>query len=167
MADRSRGPRLGKRWQFLEQLSVGLNANATFAGGSLPGLEPFTVLRMLGEYIIGVDAAPTIADSCQVGVGIGVVSIDSVVLGSTAMPDPIGEPDFPWLYWAVHKFHYASVITDPAAATGSIWKTFDVRSMRKFKPRESLVAVVEYLDGAGTPAMQFEMARTRVLIGLH
>jgi len=167
MADRHSGPRQTKSWTSLSASAFNLTGNGTDLGGTLTSSLPFTVLRMLGEYIIGLDAAPTAQDSCEISVGIGVVSTDAATLGSTAVPDPGDEPDFPWLYWASHHFHFLDTALQPADASGSIRHAFDIRSMRKLKARESLVMVVQYFNVAGTPAMQFSAATTRVLTGVH
>ncbi len=159
-----RSQRMPKHWHPIAGGSQGFTVNATALIGTLGTFAtPFTVIRMLGEYIIGPDAAPAAADSCRVGVGIGVVSTDAATLGATAMPDPSGEPDFPWLYWAEHAFFFVGTSLEDQAVA-QLRHSFDVRSMRKVKPRESLVMVVEYVDVNGAPPMQVETAATRVLV---
>jgi len=144
-----------------------MTVNGTFVTGGLTVATPSTVLRMLGEYIIGPDSAPTAQDACTVVVGIGVFSADAFTLGATAVPDPAEEADYPWLYWASHDFFYASTEVDPSHAGGSIRKAFDIKSMRKMKPRETLGGVFQYVDTAGAPPLQMEFSITRVLVGLH
>jgi len=163
MADFTRGRRMPKHWHAITGVEISMTSSAVFAGGSLALDGPWTAIRMLGEYIIGLDAAPTAQDACQIGVGIGVVSSDAAALGATALPDPITEPEYPWLYWTNHRFFFTS--TDLLAnVMGAVRVPFDIRSMRKLKPRESLAVVVEYSDIAGAPAMQFSMSTTRVLV---
>jgi len=164
MADRSRGPRMPKHWHAIPGFEASLTVNATVLGGALASLlTPFTVIRMLGEYVICADAAPTAQDNCSIGVGIGVVSTDAAAIGSTAMPDPIGETEFPWLYWAEHDFFFneASLVGNDARV---LRRSFDVRSMRKIAPRQSLVMIVQYADTAGAPPMQITASQTRVLV---
>ncbi len=164
MADnRFRGPRMQKHWHSIGPGSIGFTANATFLAGSLNLDGPFTVIRMLGEYIVGVDAAPTAQDAARISVGIGVVSVDATVVGSTAMPDPGGEPDYPWLYWAEHPLFFVDTSL-AGEETRSLRRSFDIRSMRKMKPREALAMVIEYQDIAGTPPIQVVSAQTRVLV---
>ena len=95
------------------------------------------------------------------------VSTDAATLGATAMPDPLGEVDYSWLYWADHTFSYPGTAVSGLEPFGSLRKSFDVRSMRKMKPRESLIMVVQYADSSGAPPLTFFAASTRVLIGLH
>ncbi len=163
MADRFRGPRMPKHWHSVAGVSLSFTANTTQIGGGLSLDGPWTAIRMLGEYIIGADTAPTAQDACEIAVGIGVVSSDAFALGATAMPDPIGDSYYPWLYWAAHDFFFA----DSSVADGnvrSLRRSFDIRSMRKLKPKETLGVVWQYIDTAGAPPMQLEMAVTRVLV---
>ncbi len=163
MADRFRGPRMPKHWHAIPLSVNTFVANGSFIGGVLALDGPFTVIRMIGEYIIGPTSAPAAGDKVELGIGIGVVSSDSAALGSTAMPDPIGEPGFPWLYQYAHNFHYPDTSLEDGAVR-TLRKSFDIRSMRKIKPRESLVVVVEYSDLVGTPPMTMDVSRTRVLV---
>ena len=163
MADRHYGPRKNKHWHSILGTSQSLTANGNFLGAQLALNGPWTAIRMLGEYIIGADAAPTAQDAVTIGVGIGVVSADAFIAGAASVPGPVSEPQYPWLYWANHDFFFVDSGLEDRVIT-SIRKSFDVKSMRKLKPRESLVTVIEYSDVAGTPAMQFCMPQTRVLV---
>ena len=166
MADRVSGPRLRKSWVAIPSINLALVIDGTVLGGSVQFAEPATVLRMLGEYVLMNTGPLTAGDRAKVAVGIGVVSTDAFNLGATAMPDPAGEADYPWLYWAEHQmFTPVGGTIDPNAAGMSLRRSFDIRSMRKMKPRESLAAMVEYGDGAGTPPLQFLFSQTRVLVG--
>ena len=106
MADRFGGRRMAKHWHVIAGVSLSFTVDVTGLGGGLALDGPWTAIRMLGEYTIGPDAAPAAGDQCTIGVGIGVVSSDAFAVGSTAMPDPVGEPEYPWLYWAEHDFHF-------------------------------------------------------------
>jgi len=160
-------PRKEKLWTVFAGLSQSMVGNATFISGGVNSALPFTVLRMLGEYIITPDAAPSAQDACSVIVGIGVVSTDAFGVGSTAVPNPSGEVEYPWLYWAAHDFFFSdsTLLTggDPAR---SIRRSFDVRSMRKVKPAQTLCMVIDYLDTTGAPPLQLELSQTRVLTAL-
>ncbi len=166
MAHARGGTRQRKEWTSLgaggEQHMTG---TGTFLVQQVDFLIPGTVLRMLGEYALVPTAAPADADFALIGVGIGLVSTDASTLGSTAMPDPGGDTAYPWLYWASHALHYQDTGVDPSHAGGSLRKSFDVGSMRRFSPLESLVMVVEYTNGAGNPPITFVTGRTRVLVG--
>ena len=167
MADRSRGLRQAKVWTFLGNGLASFVGNNTVSLSSVGFNNANTVLRMIGEYVILPDAATADEDVAEIGVGIGVVSSDAAALGDTAMPDPVDEPDFPWLYWKCHLMVFNQTGVDPNTLAGQGRWSFDIRSMRKVKPRESLIMVVQYVDVVGAPPLQFGAARTRVLIGSH
>ncbi len=169
MANGRRGSRQRKEWNSLGSTAapIALTGSSTaIVAGTLDFQAAVTVLRMLGEYTINPGAAaPVSGDSCRIGVGIGVISSDAATLGATAAPDPNAEAEYPWLYWAVHPMVFRSTSQDPSSAAASVRHRFDVRSMRKIKPRESLVMIVEYLNNNGDPEITFFGGTVRVLIG--
>jgi len=153
---------MAKHWGGLPGVELHLTANVTGIIGSVPAEHPGeTVLRMLGEYIVQPTSAPAAGDAVLITAGIAVISTDAVI--AAAFPDPHGEPEYPWLYWASHAFHYPDTALESGQGTGALRKAFDIRSMRKMKPRESLVFVMEYTDIVGTPPMSIVAGRTRVL----
>ena len=152
-----------KYWELITVSSSAFTTGSTaFLGGNTPG-HPATVLRMLGEYAIGPTAAPTALDSCLISIGIAIVSADAAELGSTAMPDPSVEVEFSWLYWAEHAVFFSTTAADPNGANATVRKSFDVRSMRKIKPRETLAMVAQYVDVVGAPPVQLVTVGVRVL----
>ena len=156
-----------KHWHDIPGGFLAMVANGTNLAGSFTasGGEPFTVLRMFGEYVITATGAPTALDKAIITVGIGVVSADAAALGATALPDPEDESDYPWLYWSSHPLFFVDASVDPIGASGVVRKQFDVGSMRKISPRESLVFVVQYADVVGTPPVTITLGGTRFLIG--
>ncbi len=169
MADRggsrSRGTRMTKEWTGPPGASLILTTTSTVLGGILNLNIAGTVLRMIGEYVISPTGAPAAADKVRIGMGIALVSSDAAAVGGSAIPDPIGDPEYPWLFWADHPFFFIDASVDPvAAAVSQIRFKYDIRSMRKFKPGESLVQVVEYADVSGTPPMTVLTGTTRVLV---
>ncbi len=95
MADRGRhSQRMAKRWSQMGSGQTTMTAAGTFiAGVALSFDGPFTVLRMIGEYVISPTSAPAALDNAIVAVGIGVVSTDAFAVGGGAMPDPADEPE--------------------------------------------------------------------------
>jgi len=164
---RGRSKRMAKEWSFIPATVVAMTANATFVGGSLLLAGPATILRVIGEYIIGNTVAGVSAsDSAIVTVALGVMSSDAVALGASAMPDPGAEGEYPWLYYSSHPFWFNTAGT-PAydeAPRAAVRKSFDVRSMRKMKARESLGLVLQYEDVVGAPPLEFVPGNFRVLL---
>ena len=160
------GSRMAKEWSFMPAFAGAMTDNSTLIGSNIAFALPGTVIRMLGEYVIGATAVVPALDQAVVSVGIGVFSTDAVTLGATAMPEVAAEAEYPWLYWASHPLYWGTVDTGATAIIGNVRHKFDVRSMRKLKPRESLSMVIEYTDIVGTPALMILAGSTRVLIAL-
>ncbi len=161
-----RGRRQVKHWHTMGNLRLQLTGDGTTAGPTLGLLtDPFTILRMIGEYTLSPTSAPAANDGALVTVGIGVFSGDAVALGATALPDPVEEAEYPWLYWASHPMFYATTSADPSSASGSLRHTYDIRSMRKVKPREDVAMAIQYVDISGAPPLTINVAGNRVLIG--
>jgi len=155
-----------KHWHSMGALSNAFTADGTAINSPLALSGPFTVIRMLGEYTIHPTGGGTFAavDACAVNVAIGVVSSDAAAVGASAVPDPTGEPDYPWLYWASHPISFVVATADQNNPGAALRHSFDIHSMRKIKPRESLIMVAEYADLSGTPPMTIDAGQTRVLV---
>ncbi len=135
--------------------------------GGTGGLgDAFTVLRNLGEYTIFPTGPAVQGDEGAVCFAIGVVSSDAATAGSASMPDPCAEPEYPWLYWASHPFGYNAAVEESALASSSVRRSFDIKSMRKIKPSESLVTIVEYenVGSGGDPPLTIVVGGWRVLV---
>ena len=153
-----------KHWLSIGGGAVELTANSITLVNSVLFEDAFTVLRMLGGFVINPTIAPSLGDRALVTVGIGVVSDAAVAVGSTAMPGPLTEAAFPWLYWEVVPMSFPSTAIDPSSVTASARIKFDIRSMRKIKPEESVVVVVEYANSTGNPPLSIFVGNTRVLV---
>ncbi len=166
MARQFNAPRRQKRWDVLPGLTVDLTADGTTAGGFLSLEAPVTVMRMLGGFLITPDPGGTFVagDLCTIGIGICVVSTDAA--GTASLPDPIGEPQYPWLYWTDLDLVMHASGDQAANIAGTVRREFDIRSMRKIKPRESLQLVVEYADTTGAPPIFVNVYQTRVLLAV-
>ncbi len=163
MAHRSGNSRMRKSWFGIPGASLALTADSTNIGNGLAFSAPATVLRMLGNIVMGPTSAPSALDEALITVGIGVFSTDAFALGATAMPDPTDEPEYPWLYWASHRLWYPSTSVQTSVAVGTRVIEFDIRSMRKISDRQTLGVVVQYTDVVGAPAIHVGLAAFRVL----
>ncbi len=162
---RATGHRMPKEWAGMPGIELNFTADATQLGGSIAFATPATVLRMIGEYLVSpTDGGGFVnGDRADITVAIGVVSTDA--FDAAATPDPASEPEYPWLYWADHPvFIPDSTPAERDDVVGSVRRTFDIRSMRKLKPRESLCWVVQYGDLTGTPPLTVGIGQTRVLL---
>jgi len=164
MVDRFRTPRKEKIWSAIPSFIQAMTGDGTFVIAGVPFNGPQTVMRMLGEYVISPNGATVAQDMVKITVGIGKVSGDAFTLGSTAMPDPAGESNYPWLYWAEHPFFFASTSADPIMEVSSVRVPFDIRSMRKFRAGQQLAFVFQYADLNGAPPMRIVAGQTRILL---
>jgi len=142
-----------------------MTANETIANATFEPGVALTVLRMIGEYVITPSANTVAADSAIIGVGIGIISTDAFAVGGASLPDPLTDEDFPWLYWKEHPFEFAGAAESSASLAVSVRVSFDIRSMRKMKPKQTLAFVTQYGDVAGAPPLVVHVGSTRVLVG--
>ena len=163
MADRFRTPRKEKHWEFIPGSSGALTVDGVTFRAGLSFNAAATVIRMLGSYIIAPDSATVAQDMVSLVIGIGRVATDNAATGA-GLPDPAGQPGYPWLYWADHELFFGGTSTDPNMKVSSVQASFDIRSMRKFKPNETLALVLQYADIQGAPPLRVNIGRTRVLI---
>ena len=151
-----------KQWRGLPAHSSGVASITTVLMASLGFTEPSTILRIRGDFRAMLDGASD-GTVQQFAFGIGVVSTDAATLGATAMPDPFGEPEYPWLF-----YHSANLVAsilggaliEPALAQAFV--TIDSKAMRRVKPGQSLVSVLQTLLTSNTT---IDHGLVRVLVG--
>lgn len=163
---RARMPRQRKHWHQLQNTSI---IELVGAGTTLVDFfedsdrDPFTVIRMIGEVSVSPDEAGVVAgDSAIVTFGIGVVSSDAAAVGSTAMPDPGAEADYPWLWWHGVTLHFPAV--GEALQQGVRTIQVESKGMRKVGAGQALALVVQYVDVSGFPPVDV-LAAVRFLVG--
>ena len=88
-----------KSWDAISSLTETRSTNGTFSGAALSFLQPATLFRFRGW--IGGNFSGTIAagDVMRFTAALAIISTDAFTLGLTAMPDPAGEPEYPWIWW--------------------------------------------------------------------
>ena len=168
MARQFAGRRQEKDWVSIPGIEVDMTAAGTFQGASFAAGSSVTVLRMLGSYVLAPTDGGTFAagDSATITVAIGVVSSDAFAAGAASMPDPAGEPGYPWLFWKSSPLFFHSTNASVLGATPLMPRIdFDIRSMRKMKSGQSLTMVLEYSDVSGTLPLMASIGLTRVLLG--
>jgi len=165
--ERFGGRRMAKKWSSMPGIAQPFTASGTTAMTSLQFVEPFTVLRMIGSFMLRATDNVVALDTAQVVIGIAVLSTDA--FAANQMPDPGAEPEYPWLYWSESTVHFGTTASPDAGAAGAgvIRRDFDIRSMRKVKPRESLAVIGQYVDIVGAPPLTMDFDQTRVLLAVH
>ena len=162
----SRGRKIDfKQWTSIPGIDLLASTNVTLLGGSLAFLIPATILRCRTNVYAAFDGTQQGSDRLDVTYGLGIVSTDAFAAGAGSVPDPASEPEFPWLWW------YSQALRSELASAENVWGVsaqfveMDTKAMRKVKPGESLIWVVETSAAAGAPATDILIQQTRVLIG--
>ena len=121
-----------------------------------------TLVRVRGELwmqaVIGA-----VADEVVFGFGIAIVNRRASDVGSTALPRPLDEMDYSWLW---HTMNFFSVQTDGGAvepAANTFRLVIDSKAMRKvLSKEEEVVYVAQTKNIAGTAGIGFAV-QTRLL----
>ena len=131
-------------------------------------ITPHTILRLRGSWFAAFNAATVSQDEARITAGVCVVSTDAAAVGSSAMPDPASDADYPWLWIEPISMFSPFVLDGTAADNGGHLPMYrgviDSKAMRKIKPNQSLAWILQYQDVTGTPAVRVGAA-TRVLTG--
>jgi len=172
MANRGRDTRMEKEWFGLNGQATDLTAAGTTVGPNTAFTESVTLIRFLIGWALSPTAVTTSQDAVKITLGLAKVSTDAAAAGAASMPDPADEPEFPWLYWSSRHFRWSAATSGTAGqgaqdAMGSVRVHDDLRTMRKFKPGQSLIWVVQYTDINGTPPVSLILEQTRILAALH
>ncbi len=148
MARRGRsGATAHKSWLVVGGQAAAVDAAASALGSGLTSFDlPQTLLRVRGRVQVQLDAA-AVDERVTVAMGLIVVPDRAASVGITAVPLPSsnGEDDWLWHGFAmVTSGAEAAIVPDALIATIEI----DSKAMRKVKPDESLVFVVESVSAA-------------------
>ena len=155
-----------KSWTSILELNLETGVAGTFSGASLAFTGPATILRARGFVSARMDETQQAGDIMRVIFALGVISTDAFVLGPTAFPDPGGNPEYPWLWWGSMHLESHAAAAAQAYGISNQYMEVDTKAMRKMKPGESLVWIVQTAGPAGAPVTQITFGQTRVLIGV-
>jgi len=111
-----------------------------------------TLIRSRGTAIVHFDPT-SIGDLMMVGLGLGVYSSDAFAVGSTAMPGPLSDADYDWIWHQVFTFGPAFSATEDGNDIGeNLVIEVDSKAMRKIKPNQAIgwIAEGDILSGGGT-----------------
>ena len=154
-----------KQWTSIPSIEIVSSSSQTLQGASIAFAVPATILRCRGEFLASFDESKQVGDLMIIGMGLGIISSDAFAAGAGSVPDPSGEPEYPWLWWK--DFRLESFIAAGEEAIGStvVRQEIDTKSMRKVKPGQSLAWQVQFGGVAGAPVTNVQLMQTRVLIG--
>ncbi len=155
-----------KSWSFAPAFSTVLAAVGTTIGGSVLFTGPATILRVRGAVQASFDSTVQNTDQMRLVFGLGIVSTDAATLGASAVPDPGGEAEYPWLWWGSMQLRASANAAEGAWGTQAQKLEVDSKAMRRVKPGESLLWVVEVASVTGAPVTNIDFLQTRVFIGV-
>ncbi len=140
-------------------------AGATQVTTGLEALEALTVVRIRGEISLKLSTVTTVGDGfTNLGLGIGLVTTDAFDAGAASLPGPLTDKD--WSGWIWHQL-MGQMAGSATTEVGrfpmeAIRYVIDTKAMRKMRPNQVLVGVVETGTEVGTAVLDFVM-NTRML----
>ena len=153
-----------KQWVAIPSIALDINTVTTTLGASIAFAVPLTILRIRGEVVINMDGAADNASN-QVTVGLGIISSDAFAAGAGSVPEPATESEYPWMYWystPLRVADFSAIATEASQIAAASRLVVDSKAMRKVKPGESLVWVIET---SAAIAINVTVGVTRVLVG--
>ncbi len=155
-----------KSWSAIPGIVIDpIGADTTSIGGALSFSGPATILRCRGSVKAMFDETKQVGDNASFTFGLGIVSTDAFNAGAGSVPDPEAEPEYPWLWWGHLDLQSFVAAGEEAWGTTNQQLEVDTKAMRRMKPGESLIWVVETTSFSGAPVSIVEIGITRVLIG--
>ena len=126
-----------------------------------------TIARIRGELVMWIEVATAVGDGYRrVYAGIGIASNDAFAVGASALPSPLLDPGWSWLWFhaggAIVALETTEVGRGPLAA---VRIPIDTKAMRKIGDNETVFAAVAADTEIGTATLTFSFT-TRMGIKL-
>ncbi len=154
-----------KQWDFLPSVNQVTAIATVISGSGLAFAIPATILRVRGYVTAAFDETKQVGDTMRIIFGLGIVSSDAFTLGATALPNPGGQAEYPWLWWGGGNLEAFVAAGEEAFGTTAFRLEVDSKAMRKVKPGQTLAWIVETAGVAGAPVTSINFGQTRVLFG--
>ena len=133
------------------KVAAGVSAVGLTTGGGL------TLIRTRGRLTAHFDST-SISDVVLCAVGLGVYSSDAFAIGQTAMPGPISDGDYDWIYHHIWTFGPSVAAAESEVAiTENINIEVDSKVMRKIKPNQTIGWITESLTLSGGGSMDMSV----------
>ena len=164
-----RGPRRSSIWSegprntTIQSHSVAgkiiWNLGQTAVGG-------VTIVRIRGAVSGWLEVVTTIGDGfSEVAFGIGIVSQDAFAIGGTAMPGPISDPGWDWMWIGYLGAVIGLNTTERNDGIDAFRLEIDTKAMRKMQPNQTIFGILETESEIGAATLSFG-AMTRMLAKL-
>ena len=146
-----------------------LGANSVTALGSsiitllaIDSMTSPTLVRVRGELVVAATGGTANGD-VVIGSGIAVVNRRASIVGSSALPRPISDMDYSWLWHSMIFLKTLSTAAQIVPTVGIVRKEIDSRAMRKILSKEEELAYCfETQNDAGNATVEFAI-QTRLL----
>ena len=155
MARRQAIRNVGRKRQRVEWTAGDMEQTISLAAGNLASLGSSvimveaidamtspTLVRVRGEILLYADGG-TAGLNSLLGSGMAVVNRRASAVGTTALPRPVSDPDFSWLW---HSYNLVANFQDPR---GIVRVVIDSKSMRKILSKEEEI-VFCFENNSGT-----------------
>ena len=160
----SRGRKIDfKQWSAAPGLIFSSAAAGILIGGSLAFTFPATILRWRGVVTAMFDETAVAGDQVKLTYGIGVFNTASVT--AISLPLPAADTDYPWVWWNQMFLQQKGTGDEHAWGANNQKLEIDSKAMRKIKPEESLLLIVDRTNLVGAPVVEHFLGQLRVLIG--
>ena len=119
-----------------------------------PTIDTITVARLLINFEAFITGSVTVSSAQGITVGVGVASSEAFAIGTTALPDPLLDTEYPprgWLY-AGSKICYLHVVAGVGVAKQDASFQLDLRGMRKIDKGKLFLLILNnnFTGGVGT-----------------
>ncbi len=165
---RARGKTIDyKTWFSIPGLVASVSTNTTTLSGGLSFSEAATILRIRGYVAAFFDETMQPNDRIILTFGLGIVSTDAFSdIGATAVPDPLADSGYPWLWWnEIRLDSFVTVSGTRAWGPTAQRLEVDTKAMRKVKPAETVCMVIETTSATGAPVTLIDIGAMRLLLG--
>ena len=147
-----------------------LGANSVTALGSsiitllaIDSMTSPTLVRVRGEIVVAATGGTANGD-VALGAGIAVVNRRASTVGSSALPRPISDMDYSWLWHSIYFLKTTATATQIVPTVGIVRDKIDSRAMRKILSKEEEIAYMfETQNDAGNATVEFAI-QTRLLL---
>jgi len=155
-----------KSWDSIPGLSTSISTDSTVLAGGLAFTIPATILRWRGSVMAWLDASDKqVGDAGDLAFGLAIISSDAFAAGAGSVPDPISEPEYPWIWLGTMDIRVELTAATEAWGISAQRVDVDSKAMRKVKPGETACMIIQAAGVTGAPNINVEVAQTRVLIG--
>ena len=155
-----------KEWGAIPFLSRDESTVATFQGAAVAFGDPATLLRCRGYVEAAFDETAQAGDEALITFGLGFISSDAFAAAAT--PDPLAEPNYPWVWWGqifLEQFIVGTSHTAHPWGPAAQRMEVDSKAMRKISPQTSLAWQAEVSVATGAPTIAITFGSTRFLFG--